>query len=149
MAVSTLHNTRGVYGLPAQYDVVIEEYGSGEASSAISAGMVVTLTTAGLVVRAATGATTANIQLVGVALDDVAAGQNGKFLTKGLAANLVIYDTTNPAANDLLTGPVTTTGRAGKLTAAATSQGQGIGFTVNGATQAAGLAIPLAYISKF
>lgn len=145
MAVSQISNPANAFGAGKQFDQIVEEWINDDV--AITKGFVVAANTvAGHVLLATTVVTQAVIQ-VGVAAEPIAASATGLIITQG-NTDQAIADYSNPAAGDLLTIPASTTGRLGKLTVASSSLGQVIGVVFKGATQAAGVAIPAAYIGK-
>lgn len=152
MPTTQLQNPAGVYGLPRSFSILYCDVVNGEASTAFAIGeLAAWMTTSGnegSVLRCTSAPTGGAPVIAGFALDVIAAGAVGRIILSGLTT-VAIADYANPAAGDLLTIPTTTTGRSNKAASAAGLIGQFIGVVIEGATQAAGNAIPLANIDHF
>lgn len=147
MGVTQIANPAGAFGLSNQYDVIAELWVNGEASTMITKGFLAAASSTNGKFTIATTAANQDILSIGVAAEPIVAGSVGLVLTHGFT-DFAVADYANPAAADLLTIPASTTGRLGKLTLATTSLTKVIGVVTQGATQAAGVAIPGAYIHK-
>ena len=146
MGTTQIANPAGLFGLSNTYDVVAEQWVNGD-SAAVTKGFLVVASSTNGKVTIATTAAGQDLISVGVAAEQIAVGKVGLVLTHGFC-DFAVADFANPAVGDQLTIPASTTGRLGKLTLATTSLGRVIGVVTQGATQAAGVAIPGAYIHK-
>jgi predicted RecA/RadA family phage recombinase len=126
MPTTQIANPEGAFGLDKFSGLDYELYESAETSTQIDKGMVVSIDTAGKILKATT--TVEPRLVIGVALEDIPAGEVGPIATRGVVKSVKAEGAI--AANALVQRSGTTAGSVATFTSVATAIGQVTGVAI-------------------